>query len=52
MTRPKPSCTDCKNRTMNCHSECESYKDYRNKLDMYNEVIKKAKKDYGLVYVR
>lgn len=31
-------CKNCKMRTINCHSTCSDYKNYRNKMDAINEV--------------
>ena len=37
----KGPCRDCQDRTQNCHSECERYNQYRDKLDRYNDLRNK-----------
>lgn len=41
-------CLGCQKGFIGCHSKCLEYIDYRQKLDVMNEQIKKAKKLDGL----
>ena len=36
----KNNCKDCQNRTIDCHSWCEDYKQYRKEVNKYNEVYR------------
>lgn len=36
-------CKDCNNRKWDCHSECSQYKDFKDKLDTRNTIIKEKK---------
>ena len=35
--RPESPCLNCEKRHDGCHSECDSYKEFRAKLDRINE---------------
>ena len=39
----KPVCKDCEKRNPGCHSVCQDYIFYREKLDEYNEKVRKEK---------
>lgn len=43
MLQPIAPCKDCKNRTINCHSKCKLYLQYRKDLDEYNEQVKQQR---------
>lgn len=43
----EPSCKDCKERYVGCHSHCEKYLEFRKQLDEYNQKEKEEKKLYG-----
>lgn len=41
MSKPIGPCLNCENRQINCHSNCKQYKQFRHKLDIYNEELNK-----------
>lgn len=41
MSKPVGPCLNCENRQINCHSSCKLYKQFRHKLDMFNEDLNK-----------
>ena len=45
----KSPCLNCPNRTMSCHSKCESYTDYRARIDDLNNKKAEAKKQTDMV---
>lgn len=42
---PKSSCVNCQERYVGCHSVCDKYKEYRKKLDEFNEAVRKSKNE-------
>lgn len=45
----KSPCFNCPNRAMSCHSKCESYTDYRARIDNLNNKKAEAKKQTRMV---
>ena len=43
MAYPKTPCYKCERRSVNCHTNCEEYIDFRVDMDEYNEMVKNAK---------
>ena len=43
-----PPCKDCSNRKIGCHGKCNLYKEYRERLDNLNEIIRNINK-YGSI---
>lgn len=39
----KSPCLNCINRSINCHSTCESYKSFRQNLDAFNKMVRDEK---------
>lgn len=46
MAKPESPCRDCKKRSVNCHSECALYIEYRATLDEFNNKLRQQKADY------
>ena len=46
----KNSCKGCPKRHPGCHSDCESYAQYRKKIDAWNEHKEKERKLIRLLY--
>lgn len=43
-------CMNCKNRKLKCHSNCNKYLLYKEKLNNKNKLIKKKKEEINLRY--
>ena len=39
----KAPCMNCTKRKLNCHSTCENYLEFREKLTQYNQDVRKNK---------
>lgn len=48
----KCPCRDCPDRKMNCHSECEKYKEYAKENAKRREAKNKAKEEQWQIYRR
>lgn len=42
-------CYNCERRSAGCHSSCESYKEYRDKMTEKNDAIRKKKAEEELL---
>lgn len=43
MAVPKSPCYKCERRSINCHSNCDEYIDFRVDMDEYNKMVYKTK---------
>ena len=43
MSKLQSPCLHCENRQINCHSSCKQYKQFKHKLDIYNDELYKQK---------
>ncbi len=52
--KPESSCKDCEKRHSGCHSECEEYKEFQEKLMEYREIKnkEKIKMEMSKAYIR
>lgn len=42
MPYPKSPCKDCEKRHIGCHSECDSYKEFRSAVDEFSGMKREA----------
>ena len=50
--RNDSSCLDCKNRYPGCHSTCENYKNYKEKLEKIKENKRLTQQNDSLFFKR
>lgn len=43
-------CLNCEERVVGCHSNCESYKNFRTAMDDKNKSLRDSKHFEGLIY--
>lgn len=47
VTKPRTPCYGCTDRVTCCHSKCQKYANYREKLDSYNQATKTVYMDWS-----
>lgn len=47
MNKPRNPCYGCQDRAIGCHSKCERYAAFREKLDRYNEETRPIYMDWS-----
>ena len=49
MLHEKKPCLDCEKRTVGCHSSCKEYKDFREELDIKNQLKRDAQQKRNII---